>query len=404
MAVFGRICELPLKDLEPLKQEMKCGVCKMVFEDPVLITCGHVFCRECALQNLSHAARCPLCRAEYNHRSLYPLPLLKNMIDKLGEIGTNLGVADITATQYTQPFVFKPFVPPVRANAALSQYLRDAKSQIPDFSGSDEEDDTSSSSSEEQASGPLCPAGHPLVRETSKNWVCSTHPEVGQCASKMVKTTKTNRACLCCEQCSYRLCLTCGIKYKKNAEGKAEPAETENKLEKVCAFCNLHPGSEEDCTALIAKIEAEDDEGDSCEDGVLGSCTPASMAKELGPLKGPFPITWSVGSKRDEERVSQTLRVDAQAHDLCLLWTPGTKVNKKGDIVPRSVPPTLRAARRKRCHSCQGYGASLVCDHKNCKKTFHIPCGLFTSAIGTIDEEEFKVFCQEHSAKKRRLC
>eukprot|EP01063_Lacrimia_lanifica_P005477 TRINITY_DN13254_c0_g2_i1.p2 TRINITY_DN13254_c0_g2~~TRINITY_DN13254_c0_g2_i1.p2 ORF type:complete len:509 (+),score=154.16 TRINITY_DN13254_c0_g2_i1:77-1603(+) len=257
---------LTTKDLEPLKADLKCKICAMLFEEPVVLSCGHVFCRGCALENLRHAKRCPLCRVKYTHRTLQPCEPIAEMCRLLGVFGEQLGVADIAATQMSQPMVFKPFVPlqrPVPALAPpppqsdmLSQCLRQAKSQRPFLDPAeedeDEEDDDSEPEEEEPrhvhaekgaakgkrkakgnassgpplkrqktaAAEPTCAAGHPLTRVIKKGWLCvHAAAKLRPCASGMAAKAPRARSSMACEECGYYTCLMC---YNRDVrEGKA---------------------------------------------------------------------------------------------------------------------------------------------------------------------------------------
>eukprot|EP00754_Rhynchopus_humris_P051960 Rhum_TRINITY_DN9846_c1_g1::Rhum_TRINITY_DN9846_c1_g1_i1::g.35429::m.35429 len=220
MAKFPVEAELPLQELEGLKQDLKCKVCTMMFEDPMTLHCGHVLCKECAMENIhTNTSCCPFCREYYTRRGLHPALPIETAVAYLKELGVQLGVADISATQgASQPFVFKPFVPLQRPKLpAFSQALREAKSQMPDFSDSGDE---SSDESSEMSLVPTCPLGHTLRRSPSKGWRCSTHQLLGSCASGMAKPCERRRDSWTCEECGYFLCVTCFNKFPKEVQAK----------------------------------------------------------------------------------------------------------------------------------------------------------------------------------------
>ena len=47
--------------------ELKCGICLELFQDPRSLPCLHTFCLECLqrLLNKNHSLKCPVCRAKH---------------------------------------------------------------------------------------------------------------------------------------------------------------------------------------------------------------------------------------------------------------------------------------------------------------------------------------------------
>ena len=48
--------------------ELKCGICLELFQDPRSLPCLHTFCRECIQRSLNetdHSLKCPVCRAKH---------------------------------------------------------------------------------------------------------------------------------------------------------------------------------------------------------------------------------------------------------------------------------------------------------------------------------------------------
>ena len=47
--------------------ELKCGICLELFQDPRTLPCLHTFCRECIQRSLNenHSLKCPVCRAKH---------------------------------------------------------------------------------------------------------------------------------------------------------------------------------------------------------------------------------------------------------------------------------------------------------------------------------------------------
>ena len=40
-----------------MEEELKCGLCRRFFEDPLLLSCGHSLCRPCALKVSPRSSR-----------------------------------------------------------------------------------------------------------------------------------------------------------------------------------------------------------------------------------------------------------------------------------------------------------------------------------------------------------
>ncbi|XP_069738069.1 E3 ubiquitin-protein ligase TRIM39 [Phaenicophaeus curvirostris] len=70
--------------LETLQVEASCSVCLEYLQDPVIIECGHNFCRRCITRWWAELARdfpCPVCRKTSRHRSFRPNRQLGNMVE-----------------------------------------------------------------------------------------------------------------------------------------------------------------------------------------------------------------------------------------------------------------------------------------------------------------------------------
>ena len=50
-----------------IDDELKCGICLELFQDPRSLPCLHTFCRECIQRSLNenHSLKCPVCRAKH---------------------------------------------------------------------------------------------------------------------------------------------------------------------------------------------------------------------------------------------------------------------------------------------------------------------------------------------------
>uniref|UniRef100_A0A452GPC4 RING-type domain-containing protein n=1 Tax=Gopherus agassizii TaxID=38772 RepID=A0A452GPC4_9SAUR len=65
-------------------EEATCPICLEYFKDPVIIECGHNFCRACIAQcweGSDTAASCPQCRETVQQRNLRPNRKLANMVE-----------------------------------------------------------------------------------------------------------------------------------------------------------------------------------------------------------------------------------------------------------------------------------------------------------------------------------
>uniref|UniRef100_A0A8C0H891 Zinc finger protein RFP-like n=1 Tax=Chelonoidis abingdonii TaxID=106734 RepID=A0A8C0H891_CHEAB len=72
--------------VESLREEATCPICLEYFKDPVIIECGHNFCRACIAQcweGSDTAASCPQCRETVQQRNLRPNRQLANVTLKL---------------------------------------------------------------------------------------------------------------------------------------------------------------------------------------------------------------------------------------------------------------------------------------------------------------------------------
>uniref|UniRef100_A0A8B9BJX6 RING-type domain-containing protein n=1 Tax=Anser brachyrhynchus TaxID=132585 RepID=A0A8B9BJX6_9AVES len=70
--------------LETLRVEASCSVCLGYLRDPVLLECGHNFCRSCITRWWAELARdfpCPVCRKTSRRRALRPNRQLANMVE-----------------------------------------------------------------------------------------------------------------------------------------------------------------------------------------------------------------------------------------------------------------------------------------------------------------------------------
>ncbi|XP_066555895.1 E3 ubiquitin-protein ligase TRIM47 [Amia ocellicauda] len=79
-------------DAGELQKELVCAICLDFFQDPVILKCGHNFCRDCILMHWEENGsdefgyRCPECRQLFWEISLTKNYLVKNLVDKLDEL------------------------------------------------------------------------------------------------------------------------------------------------------------------------------------------------------------------------------------------------------------------------------------------------------------------------------
>ena len=61
-------------------KDLECSVCLDIFELPIVLVCGHTFCKKCVELQKQYSNKCPTCR---NHISWgYPCYTLKSIIEK----------------------------------------------------------------------------------------------------------------------------------------------------------------------------------------------------------------------------------------------------------------------------------------------------------------------------------
>ncbi|XP_053327997.1 RING finger protein 151 [Spea bombifrons] len=63
--------------------DLLCSICRGVMKCPVMISCGHIFCRKCILQWLKRQQTCPCCRTEVKGKLYVLMHKLKRKISRL---------------------------------------------------------------------------------------------------------------------------------------------------------------------------------------------------------------------------------------------------------------------------------------------------------------------------------
>ncbi|XP_078260797.1 zinc-binding protein A33-like isoform X2 [Rhinoraja longicauda] len=79
--------------IQSLIEDAICPICLDFFTDPVILECGHNFCRSCITQSWDREGRnsCPVCREEFADRSLRVSRALASITDKARALSLNTG-------------------------------------------------------------------------------------------------------------------------------------------------------------------------------------------------------------------------------------------------------------------------------------------------------------------------
>ncbi|XP_078272293.1 zinc-binding protein A33-like [Rhinoraja longicauda] len=77
--------------VESLTEEVVCPICLDFFTDPVVLECGHNFCRSCITQSWDREERnsCPECREEFTNRALKVNRALARLTEKVRTLSLN---------------------------------------------------------------------------------------------------------------------------------------------------------------------------------------------------------------------------------------------------------------------------------------------------------------------------
>ncbi|KAM9316313.1 E3 ubiquitin-protein ligase TRIM11-like [Gastrophryne carolinensis] len=87
-----------------LRKELECSICLSLYTDPVILTCGHNFCRECIsrvldTQEASGVYSCPDCREEFLKKPSFQRNLaLRNIVENLRSTRTDQEEAEVFCT------------------------------------------------------------------------------------------------------------------------------------------------------------------------------------------------------------------------------------------------------------------------------------------------------------------
>ncbi|KAJ4809133.1 breast cancer associated RING 1 [Rhynchospora pubera] len=72
-----------ISDLREMEEKLKCLKCKKLLEQPTLLTCDHILCKECIPDY--HVGVCPICKARFLKRNLKPALDIEEMLKKYQE-------------------------------------------------------------------------------------------------------------------------------------------------------------------------------------------------------------------------------------------------------------------------------------------------------------------------------
>ena len=61
-------------------KDLECPICLEIFQLPIVLVCGHTFCRHCIQQQKINSCTCPTCRKPISWG--YPCYTLKSIIEK----------------------------------------------------------------------------------------------------------------------------------------------------------------------------------------------------------------------------------------------------------------------------------------------------------------------------------
>lgn len=61
-------------------KDLECSICLEIFQMPIVLICGHTFCRKCIELQKQESNKCPQCRKHISWG--YPCYTLKSIIEK----------------------------------------------------------------------------------------------------------------------------------------------------------------------------------------------------------------------------------------------------------------------------------------------------------------------------------
>ena len=61
-------------------KELECSICLNIFKLPIVLICGHTFCKKCILEQKKYNNKCPECRCHISWG--HPCYALKSILEK----------------------------------------------------------------------------------------------------------------------------------------------------------------------------------------------------------------------------------------------------------------------------------------------------------------------------------
>ncbi|XP_076832305.1 E3 ubiquitin-protein ligase TRIM50-like [Brachyhypopomus gauderio] len=95
------------RSLETLEEQLRCPVCLEMFSEPLVLGCGHSYCRGCVRSmdeaDASGQLQCPVCRCAVDAGSPSPNVVLAHIVDALRDIGAPSHGPPETCGQHHNP-------------------------------------------------------------------------------------------------------------------------------------------------------------------------------------------------------------------------------------------------------------------------------------------------------------
>jgi len=62
-------------------KDLECPICLNLMKKPIVLVCGHTFCRDCIQKQKENSNKCPICRIQISWG--HPCFVLKSLIEKI---------------------------------------------------------------------------------------------------------------------------------------------------------------------------------------------------------------------------------------------------------------------------------------------------------------------------------